>query len=232
MRSICSSVLSFDLVNIPVKIYSVASNKKEHLRWITKVGNPVEQRYVDSKTGAEVSREDIRLGYEIEKDKFILLSKEELDALSNDGIKLQFTSKFSVSHEMVEKAYYLGPDKSEASYNLLHHCLWQSGYVMVCQWYTKREDRLVVISATNRLLLMLQLHHEADLHQKPYQVPEASKLDRKEVSLCKAVLRRHDGRGAVLGHFSNGFSVRLRALAETKRPNLLARLQKSLTHKQ
>lgn len=78
-RSIASLSLSFGLVSIPVRLYSAtetAASVKFNL--LTKDGSRVKQQYVSEKDQAVVARADMVKRYEVEKDKFVLFSAEEL----------------------------------------------------------------------------------------------------------------------------------------------------------
>ena len=81
-RSIWSGAISFGLVNVPVKLYSAVSKKTVRFNQLNgKTGNRIAQKRVDPTTGEEVAYDDIVKGYELTKDRYVLITQEELDAL-------------------------------------------------------------------------------------------------------------------------------------------------------
>src|SRR5205085_10861938 len=81
-RSIWSGAISFGLVNVPVKLYSAVSKKTVRFNQLNgSTGNRIQQKRVDPETGEEVAFDDIVKGYELTKDRYVVLTPEELDAL-------------------------------------------------------------------------------------------------------------------------------------------------------
>src|SRR5215212_907455 len=81
-RSIWSGAISFGLVNVPVKLYSAVSRKTVRFNQLNgKTGNRIQQKRVDPETGDEVAYDDIVKGFELTKDRYVVLTPDELDAL-------------------------------------------------------------------------------------------------------------------------------------------------------
>src|ERR671939_2234850 len=81
-RSIWSGAISFGLVNVPVKLYSAVSRKTVRFNQLnSETGNRIQQKRVDPETGEEVPYEQIVKGYELTKDRYVVITPDELDAL-------------------------------------------------------------------------------------------------------------------------------------------------------
>ena len=81
-RSIWSGALSFGLVNVPVKLYSAVSRKTVRFHQLNEeTGNRIAQKRVDAQTGEEVAYESIVKGYELGRDRYVVVCPDELDAL-------------------------------------------------------------------------------------------------------------------------------------------------------
>src|SRR5215210_2849761 len=81
-RSMWSGAISFGLVNVPVKLYSAVNRKTVRFNQLNgKTGHRIAQKRVDPTTGEEVAYDDIVKGYELTKDRYVLITQEELDAL-------------------------------------------------------------------------------------------------------------------------------------------------------
>src|SRR5206468_4152708 len=81
-RSIWSGAISFGLVNVPVKLYSAVSRKTVRFHQLNSdTGARIQQKRVDPTTGDEVPFEKIVKGYELGRDRYVLIEPDELDAL-------------------------------------------------------------------------------------------------------------------------------------------------------
>ena len=81
-RSIWSGAISFGLVNVPVKLYSSVSRKTVRFHQLNgKTGHRIAQKRVDPDTGDEVAYEDIVKGYELTKDRYVVITPDELESL-------------------------------------------------------------------------------------------------------------------------------------------------------
>src|ERR687885_331430 len=81
-RSIWSGAISFGLVNVPVKLYSAVSRKTVRFHQLNgETGHRIQQKRVDPATGEDVPYEQIVKGYELTRDRYVIVRPEELDAL-------------------------------------------------------------------------------------------------------------------------------------------------------
>src|SRR5689334_25403080 len=84
-RSMWSGAISFGLVNVPVKLYSAVNRQKVSFNQLKgKTGHRIAQKRVDPTTGEEVAYEDIVKGYELTKDRYVLISYVFLDAVATE----------------------------------------------------------------------------------------------------------------------------------------------------
>src|ERR671927_130188 len=79
-RSMWSGAISFGLVNVPIKLYSAVNRKTVRFNQLNgKTGHRIAQKRVDPQTGEEVAYEDIVKGYELTKDRYVLITQDEHD---------------------------------------------------------------------------------------------------------------------------------------------------------
>ena len=70
-----SGAISFGLVNVPVKLYSAVSRKTVRFHQLNgKTGTRIAQKRVDPSTGDEVNYEDIVKGYELTKERYVVIT--------------------------------------------------------------------------------------------------------------------------------------------------------------
>ncbi len=162
-RSIASLSLSFGLVSIPVRLYSAtetAASVKFNL--LAKDGSRVRQQYVSENDQSVVARADMVKGYEIEKDKFVLFSAEELKKLEEGGNHVveivAFVPEKSVDPRYYDKAYLLAPDKRGGKpYALLLEAMRSSGKSALAKWAWKTKQYVVQVRPTDEGLVLQQL---------------------------------------------------------------------------
>src|SRR5688572_88103 len=81
-RAFWSGTISFGLVSIPVELYPANRSGRPGLRLLAPSGLPVQRRYACSSEDTIVPPEHLVRGYEIKKDKYVVVTDEELAALA------------------------------------------------------------------------------------------------------------------------------------------------------
>ncbi len=81
-RQSWSGTISFGLVAIPVKLYSAVSKKTVSFNQLDDRNLArVRYRKVNAETGDEVPEDHIVKGYEVSKDRYVVITSEDLDPL-------------------------------------------------------------------------------------------------------------------------------------------------------
>lgn len=159
-RSIWSGAISFGLVNVPVKLYSAVSRKTVRFHQLNgKTGNRIQQKRVDPQTGDEVAYEDIVKGYELSKDRYVVIEPDELEALDPEKTRSidieDFVSLDEIDPVYYDHPYYLVPDKGAAkAYALLRDAMTESGKVAIARVVLRSKEQLVAIRPSGDVLLM------------------------------------------------------------------------------
>jgi len=184
-RSIASLTLGFGLVSIPVRLYSATESAASvRFNLLAKDGSRVKQQYVSEKDQTVVSRSEMVKGYEVEKDKFVLFSAEELKKLeegSSHAIEIvAFVPEKSVDPRYYDKAYLLAPDKRGGKpYALLLEAMRSSGQSALAKWAWKAKQYVVQVRSTDEGLVLQQLLYAeevrsfAELGIEPVDVSKA-----------------------------------------------------------
>ena len=105
-RSIWSGLISFGLVNIPVKAYTGVRDHNVHFHQLEKrSGSRIRNRKVAEKSGKQVDADEIVMGYEIRKGRYVTFDKDELDDLRPQSTKAVEVTDF-VALEEIDPIYY------------------------------------------------------------------------------------------------------------------------------
>ena len=82
-RAIWSGSISFGLLNVPVRLYSAVSKQTVRFRELREGdGSRVKHKRVAESDGKEVPYEKIVKGFELTKDRYVVITPEELDSIA------------------------------------------------------------------------------------------------------------------------------------------------------
>ena len=194
-RSIWSGAISFGLVNVPVKLYSAVSRKTVRFHQLNKdTGNRIQQKRVDPETGEEVSYEQIVKGYELTKDRYVIVTPEELDALDPEKTRTidieDFVDLDEIDPVYYDHPYYLVPDKGAAkAYGLLLGAMKESGKVAIARVVIRSKEQLVAIRPGEGDVLMMEtmlFHDEVVPSHDLDELPDAKDLKASDRELKMA----------------------------------------------
>ena len=150
-RSIWSGAISFGLVNVPVKLYSAVSRKTVRFHQLNSdTGHRISQKRVDSVTDEEVPYEKLVKGFELTKERYVVITPEELDSVAPEKTRAidieDFVDLSEIDPVYYDHPYYLVPDKGAAkAYGLLLEAMREAGRVAIARVVLRSKEQLVAI---------------------------------------------------------------------------------------
>jgi len=239
-----------------VRLYSAVSRKSVSFRELrASDGSRIRHKRVAEADGEEVPYEEIVKGYEIGPDRYVILTRdelEELDPQKTKAIEIQdFVDLDEIDPIFFDHPYYLGPDKgAEKAYTLLVKAMSDSRKVAIARFVLRNRENLAAIRPMAKVLTMATMRF-ADEVVSPDElgddvVPEdGRKLDKREVEMAKRLIdslstdfepdKYHDEYReellAMIERKARGEEVVERVTEEpkpTKAPDLMAALEESL----
>ena len=197
-RSIWSGAISFGLVNVPVKLYSAVSRKTVRFNQLNeKTGNRIQQKRVDPESGDEVPFEQIVKGFELTKDRYVIITPDELDALDPERSRMiqieDFVDQEDIDPIYYDHPYYLVPDKgAEKAYGLLLNAMQASGKVAIARVVLRSKEQLVAIRPAGEMLMMetMIFHDEVVPHDDIDDLPDSKslKVSDREVKMAQQLI--------------------------------------------
>jgi DNA end-binding protein Ku len=176
-------VIAFGLVSLPVSLYAATRSKRVALRMIDEHGEPLARRYFCPKQERALSADDIVRGYEVEKDTFVVVGDDELDAIApekSQEIDLRrFVPAADIDPMYFERAYFLAPGKGGVKpYRLLAKSMEETGRAGIATAVIRGKEYLLAILSDNGVLRAETLRF-ADELRSPADVglPETGKSD-------------------------------------------------------
>jgi DNA end-binding protein Ku len=152
-RAYWNGYLKLSLVSCPVKLYSAtsASAGKISFNLLHKdTLNRVQQRYHDPELG-EIDRADLVKGYQFEKDKYVVVTAEELDEISIESSKTididGFVDEADIDPIYLDSPYYIAPDGqiAEETYAVILEAMKRAKKVAIARIVLNGRERLVAI---------------------------------------------------------------------------------------
>src|SRR5215213_3736200 len=181
-RSIWSGAISFGLVNVPIKLYSAVSKKTVRFH----------QRRVDPSTGEEVPYEDIVKGYEIGKERYVVITPDELESLDPEKTRTieieDFVEEAEIDPIYYDHPYYLAPGTgAEKAYRLLLEAMKEAGRVAIARVVIRNKEQLVAIRPSSEVLTMSTMNF-ADEVVSPEAIEEIGAQDGEKATATKREL--------------------------------------------
>ncbi len=180
------------LVSIPVEMFNAIETKSEiSFRQIHKPsGKRVNYEKVVQGIG-KVDNSDIVKGYEVDKDEYIVLDPDEIDAVRLESKKtldlVQFVDAKEIDYRYFERPYFLAPADEMAGegFVVIRDALRDTGKVGLGQVTVSGREWLVAVAPLEDGLVMEMLRYADELRDpKPYfeDVPNG-KPDKEMVAL-------------------------------------------------
>ncbi len=187
-RSIWSGAISFGLVNVPVKLYSSVSRKTVRFHQLNgKTGHRIAQKRVDPDTGDEVAYEDIVKGFELTKDRYVVITPDELESLDPEKTRSidieDFVDLADIDPVYYDHPYYLVPDKGASkAYGLLLHAMEEADKVAIARVVIRSKEQLVAIRPAFGRALMMETMVFADEVVSPEEIDDLPEADDLKIS--------------------------------------------------
>ncbi len=170
MASIWKGALAFGLVNIPVELRSaVRSAEKLSFRLLDKKHHkPIKLERVSTVDGAIVPWDDIVKGYEITKDKFVIVDDAEFESAAVEMSRVldmtDFVPADSIDPRYFDTPYFLVPQKGgEKAYALLRDALADTGKVGIGTFAMRQRQHLAAVKPMGDALVLELMRFEEEL---------------------------------------------------------------------
>ncbi len=221
-RAMWTGAISFGLVNIPVKVYPATRSKDIHFHQIhEKTKCRVHHKLFCPEVG-DISPDEVVKGFEIAPDQYVIIKKEELDALApekSDNIEItDFVDLVSIDPVYYDKPYYLLPDERAArAYRLLVTAMSKSEKVAVAKFVMRNKEYLVALRPVNDLICMelMRFADEVVSANDLESAPQKTEVGEKELKMAQQLIE------SLSGYFEpekyhNEYNERVQALIDRK----------------
>jgi DNA end-binding protein Ku len=195
-RSMWNGAISFGLVTIPVSVFPATEEKSLKFNQLhdEDMGR-IRYKRVCSIDGEEVDYEHIVKGYEIEKDRYVMITDEDLDAVpveSSRAIDIrQFVELDEIDPILFKKSYYLVPEETGAkAYALLRKALSEENKVGIAKVSFRDKEHLAALRFKDDVFVLETMYWPDEIRAAEFDTVEADeKVRANEVDMAKTLIQ-------------------------------------------
>jgi DNA end-binding protein Ku len=196
---IWKGAISFGLVHVPVQLYPATQSEKVGFNLLDKrTIDPIGYKQINKRTGKDVTRDNIVRGFEYEKDKYVVLSDDEIRSANPESTQtvdiLAFVDAPDISFLYLDTPYFLTPDrKGEKVYALLREAMKASGKIGVASVVLHNKQHLAALIPVGPVLALNTLRWAAEVRDfDDFKLPadgvKAAGVSARELDMAKKLI--------------------------------------------
>lgn len=159
-RAIWTGSISFGLVNIPVRMYTATQDRGIHFHLLHDQDKArLQRKLVSSATGKEVHSEHIIKGFEVAKDQYVVVQKDEIASCAPEKSKAieitDFVDLTEIDPVYFEQPYYLAPQPAAAKpYRLLVEAMTRSKKIALAKYVMHDKQHLAALRPIENVICL------------------------------------------------------------------------------
>ena len=194
-RPLWKGSLTFGLVNIPIELHTAIRDHRPHFRMLhAKDKSPVRFERVCIRDGKPVAWEDLVKGFEYEKGRFVVVTKEDFRAAALEKTRtvdiLDFVKAEEIDDRFFETPYYLVPAKGgERAYTLLRAAIRESGRIGIAKFILRDAQHLAAVEVIQDAIVLTVMRFADELvDASQFEFPSNAAIRKPEVDMAKALV--------------------------------------------
>ena len=217
--------LRLSLVTCPVALFTATERSADvHFHLINpKTNQRVRMQTVDAESGRAVDRSGLVRGFEVSKNKYILLDKKELDAVKLESTRIidikEFVDADAIDRIYWDEPYYLAPQGKTGieAFSVIQAAMRKQDKVALGSLVLHQRERPCALEPRDGgiLLTTLRTHDEirssTGLFGKSLPKPDSGMLQ-----IAEKIIAQQEGKFDP-SHFKDRYEDALRALIERKK---------------
>lgn len=159
-RALWKGAISFGLVHIPVSLHSATTESGVDFDWLDKRSmEPVGYKRINKATGEDIDGKNIVRGVQYEKNRYVVLSDDEIRAAYPAATQtvdlIAFVKSAQIPLLYIDTPYYLAPDnRGEKAYALLREALESSGRLALANVVMHTKQHLAAVMPVDEALVL------------------------------------------------------------------------------
>jgi DNA end-binding protein Ku len=189
--------ISFGLVHIPVNLYTATQDNDISFNQLHKDDNArIQYKKTCAHCGKEITSSDIIKGFQYEKDRYVVVTEDDLEKIKTDKDRsiqiLHFANLNQISPIYYEKTYHVLPDiGGEKALELFRRAMMDAQKIAIGKSvFGTKETLLAIIPREDGILIQTMLY-EDDIKEIPktYTKPDVSEA---ELTMAKQLIGAMD----------------------------------------
>ncbi|WP_369719765.1 Ku protein [Bradyrhizobium sp. LLZ17] len=196
--------LRLSLVTCPVALYPATSeSEKISFNQLNRqTGHRIKYLKVDADTGDEVPNEDIVKGYQLEKDQFIEVTKEELEEIALESTRTieidEFVDKSDIDPRYLIRPYYIRPDGKVGhdAFAVIRETIREMNKVAIGSVVLTNREHIIGLEPLDKGLVgtLLRYPYEVRSEQEYFDEIQDVKVTKDMLDLAKHIVNQKAGR--------------------------------------
>src|SRR5919109_425656 len=194
-RALWKGSIAFGLVNIPVELHTAVRDSRPRFRMLhAEDKSPVRFERVCQREGKPVAWEELVKGFEYEKGRFIVLTKEDFKTAALEKSRTvdirSFVKPQEIDDRFFESAYYLVPAKGgERAYALLRDAIRESGRIGISKFILRDTQHLAAVEVIENAIVLTVMRFADELVDVgQFEFPGDSAIRKPELDMAKALV--------------------------------------------
>ncbi len=220
MAVVQKGAISFGLVYIPVSLYTATQDSDINFNQLHKADKArIRYKKVCGHCGKEVQAKDIVRGYEYAKDRYVVITDEEIEKIKTEKDRtitiMSFTSLDEISPVYFDRAYHVVPQKGGGkALELLRQAMLRAQRAALGKTVLGNSEKLLVIIPREDGMLIQTLLYRDEIKEVPVEY-ERPKVTEAELGMAEQLIRGMEEPFAP-EKYHDAFREKLRALIADK----------------
>ena len=220
MAVIQKGAISFGLVYIPVSLYTATLDSDINFNQLHKADKSrIRYKKVCAHCGKEVEAKDIVRGFQYAKDKYVVITDEEIESIKTEKDRtitiMSFTALDEISPVYYDKAYHVVPQKGGGkALELLRRAMLETQRAALGKTVFGNSEKLLVIIPREDGMLIQTLLYQDDIKEIPVAY-EQPKIIQAELDMAEKLIKSMEEPFAP-EKYKDEFQEKLKALISDK----------------
>ncbi|MDI9495361.1 MAG: Ku protein [Bacillota bacterium] len=214
------SVITFGMVAIPIAMYTATRDNDIHFNQLhAEDKSRIRYKKTCAHCGKEITAKEIVKGYEYDKDKYVVVTDEEIEKIKTEKEKsiqiLHFAQLNQISPVYYDKTYQAAPEAGgEKAFELLRLALMEEQKIAIGKTVMGAKDTLMAIIPREDGILISTMFFADEIKeiQKQYTKPQVAE---EELKMAKLLINSMDTPFDP-SKYKDEYQVKLRELIEAK----------------
>jgi DNA end-binding protein Ku len=194
-RALWKGSIAFGLVNIPVELHTAVRDSRPKFRMLhADDKSPIKFERVCAREGTPVAWDDLVKGYEYEKGRFVILTKEDFQHAALEKSRTvdirSFVKGEEIDDRFFETSYYLTPAKGgERAYALLREAIRETGLVGVATIVLREAQHLAALEVKGEAMVLTLMRYAEELvDTADFSFPTAKDVRKPELQMARTLV--------------------------------------------